>query len=198
MILQLNESQIDKMKLFKPVFIKVQDLTGVPWELTASIWYRESFSVAPPKTIGGSFQFDPPPDQHLIMYLLKSFTPLTADECLEYIKLGINNFQAGALLCACFLRYKVSFKLNIESPDVDIKYAIWSYNGRAYGSPDKSPYVMNGFDENHKDMRMFGTLPDGKGGRIQLRDTDGKLGIVDKRPGAYVVYKQLKSLEEEK
>lgn len=46
---------------------------------------------------------------------------------------------------------------------------------------------MNGLDEAHKDMVLRGTVPDGKGGRKRIE-------IVDKRPGAFTVYKQLKAL----
>ncbi|WP_303674760.1 hypothetical protein [Vampirovibrio chlorellavorus] len=184
---RLSESQIERIRQVKHVFEKVERLTGVPWQAVAAVWYRESFSVTPPKTPGGPFQFDPVLQPETICNLLKFFTRLSSAEIEQYASKGINDFETGALCAACWLRLKTKPVITPEASDEVIKDALYGYNGRAYGGADKSPYVMNGFDQTHRDMVLRGTIPDGRGGRKWVE-------IVDKRPGAFTVYKQLKSL----
>lgn len=184
----LTKHQVEYILTLKHKFQEVEAAIGVPWQAVAAIWTRESFSVAPPKTPGGPFQFDPPLNQHQIRGLLKTFSQLSADKIEEFTKKGTNDFETAAYCCACWLRLKCKPVLTPKSPDADIKDAMYGYNGRAYGSVDNSPYVMNGYDKAHKEMRLIGTIPDGKGGRK-------KINIVDKRPGAFTVYKQLKELK---
>jgi len=183
----LTPSQIRKVQKAYPILKKIQQLTNVPWQAMAAIWYRESFSVSPPKTPGGPWQFDPPPpDQTLYKYLYQ-FTKTTPEEKEAIIKKGINDFYAGGVLAACHLQKKVDGNLTLTSPDDLVKQAIYRYNGAAYGSADKSPYVMNNYDREHMDMRLRGTIPDGHGGRKWI-------DIVDQRPGAFTIYKQLKRI----
>lgn len=184
---RLSEAQIERIRQIKPVFEKVKKLTGVPWQAVAAIWYRESFSVTPPKTPGGPFQFDPVLDTASIRRLLLRFTSIPESQIEKYAHKGMNDFETGALCAACWLRLKTGPIITPAVTDEIIKDAFYGYNGRAYGSADKSPYVMNGFDEMHRDMILKGTIPDGRGGRK-------KVAIIDKRPGAFTVYKQLKSL----
>lgn len=186
-ILGLTDRQIDRIRQVKPVFEKVEKITGVPWEAVAAIWYRESFSVTPPKTQGGPFQFDPIPDKTTLLALLLRFTNLKGKAIDQYVQKGINDFEAGALFAACWLRLKTKLIVTPDVSDEIIKDAFYGYNGRAYGSADRSPYVINGLDPEHSNMVLRGTIPDGQGGRKRVE-------IVDKRPGAFTVYKQLKSL----
>lgn len=184
---RLSESQIERIRQVKHVFEKVEKLTGVPWQVVAAVWYRESFSVTSPKTPGGPFQFDPVLQPVTIRNLLKFFTRLSSSEIEQYARKGINDFETGALCAACWLRLKTGPVITPDVSDEVFKDALYGYNGRAYGGADKSPYVMNGFDEAHRDMVLRGTIPDGRGGRKWVE-------IVDKRPGAFTVYKQLKLL----
>lgn len=184
---RLSEAQIERIRQVKHIFEKVERLTGVPWQAVAAVWYRESFSVTPPKTPGGPFQFDPVLQPETIRNLLKFFTRLSSAEIEQYASKGINDFETSALCAACWLRLKTKPVITPEASDEVIKDAFYGYNGRAYGSVDKSPYVMNGLDTAHKDMVLRGTLPDGKGGRKRV-------AFIDKRPGAFTVYKQLRSL----
>jgi hypothetical protein len=185
--LKLSEAEIARIRQVQPVFEKVQALSGVPWEAVAAIWYRESFSIHPPKTPGGPFQFDPPPSRQTLLALLVRFTRLSGQQIRSYLDKGINDFEAAALFAACWLRMKVKPVITPDVSDEVIREAFYAYNGRAYGSADQSPYVMNGYDAAHHLMRLRGTLPDGRGGRRRV-------SIIDRRPGAFTVYRQLKSL----
>lgn len=187
-LLKLSDAQLERIRQVKHVFEKVEKLTRVPWQAIAAVWYRESFSVTPPKTPGGPFQFDPVLQPATIRNLLKFFTHLPAHEIEHYARKGVNDFETGALCAACWLRLKTKPIITPTVSDDVIKDALYGYNGRAYGSANNSPYVMNGFDEKHMDMMLRGTIPDGKGGRKRIE-------IIDKRPGAFTVYKQLKMLK---
>lgn len=146
-----------------------------------------SFSVTPPRTPGGPFQFDPVLHPDTIRLLLEHFTQLSKYEIERYAQKGVDDFETGALCAACWLRMHTKPVITPDVPDWVIKDAFYGYNGRAYGGADKSPYVMNGFDRDHEDMVLGGTLPDGHGGRKRVH-------FVDKRPGAFTVYRQLKTI----
>lgn len=182
----LNKNELERIRKVKPIFVRAQDLTGVPWQAVAAVWYRESFSVAPPNTPGGSFQFDPVPANSTLEDLLKRYTKLSASERARHVRAGVYNFQAGAIFCACWLRQKTKHMLLLDKSDTAIKDALFGYNGRAYGTADSSPYVMSQADQAHAQMVLRGTIPDktAPGGRRWIE-------VIDKRPGAFVVYRQL-------
>jgi hypothetical protein len=179
--------EIEKIRSAYPMLRNIQGTTGVPWQAMAAIWRRESFSMAAPKTPGGPWQFDPIPSMGTLRGLLSRFTQLSDGEKDRLLALGVNDFYAGGILAACFLRNKTGPVISPECADEVIKDAFYGYNGRKYGSADRSPYVMNGFDKAHYPMRLRGTIPDGKGERIWV-DRE------EKNPGAYTIYKQLKAL----
>lgn len=179
--ISLINDQLSFLIGFKHVFVLAQELTGVPWQLLAGIWTRESFSVAPPKTPGGPMQFDPPLSQSEMLHLLQKYTKLSLDESKVYMKKGINDFETAILCAACFLLEKMGRPIET---DAEVQLAAWKYNGTVGGNPTASPYVYNGFDKDHNGMRLVGTIPDGHGGRK-------KIDIVDHRPGAFTVYMQL-------
>lgn len=193
MSLKLTKDQISKILDNVFVFKMAQRLTGVPWEAVAALWMRESFSVAPPDRVGGQFQFDPPLQRNQMKQLLDRFVlpgSCTQEVKDAIVKCGQSHFQSAAVLAACFLRHKAAHVLTPDADDEAIKDAFYGYNGRKYGSVDKSPYVMNGFDAEHMNMRLRGTVPD-------KRDPSKRVwvDIIDKRPGAFTVYKQLVALD---
>lgn len=184
----LKSEEVKKIQSVKPIFLDVQKATGVPWQAVAAVWYRESFSVASPKTLGGPFQFDPPLPKAHIASILRRFSKLTSTEIEKFAVRGVDDFETGAYCCAAWLRLKCKPVITPGSPDEVIADAFFGYNGRAYASYSKSPYVMNNYDEEHKNMRLKGSIPDGKGGRTWVN-------IIDKRPGALTIYKFLKDEE---
>jgi hypothetical protein len=183
----LHSDPIKKIRSVYPILKKIEEVTQVPWQAMAGIWYRESFSVHPPSRHGGPWQFDPVPSPGCLRGFLNRFTSLSTVEKEDILRKGVNDFYAGGVLAACFFRLKTKPVITPDCPDEVIKDAMYGYNGRKYGSADHSPYVMNGFDEAHYPMRLIGTIPDDKGGRKHV-------DIYDHRPGAFTVYKQLKAL----
>lgn len=171
------------------MFEYVQLVTGVPWEALAAVWYRESYSVALPKRPGGCFQFDPPTRTlEWKAEMLRRFTiGLTEKQREKLIATFGKDFTGDAIWAACVMRNNCKPVITPRASDAVVKDALYGYNGRAYGGVDRSPYVMNGFDAAHDDMRVKGTV----------RRADGSnewVDVVDQKCGAFVVYKQLKAL----
>ena len=188
---QLTTSQIVKVKLNKWAYIYAQSLTGVPWAVIAGVNYRESDLASDHKivkTVGGIYQFDPIPAISIQQDWLRRFSTLPPAQIENWeASLAVDDFLHSSLLCACKLREGIQPVLNKMSPDAVLKEAFWAYNGRAYGSADNSPYVMNNADVAHMGMRIIGSEPDGRGGRIQIN-------TIDERPGAFVVFDQIRKL----
>lgn len=191
---RLTTSEINKIASQKPIFQRAQDVTGVPWRAIATIWYRESFSIAPPThRVGGQFQFDPPLNEKTMRYLLDKYTNLNEEQKIAHIKSGIEYFTSAAVFAACWLRHKANPILTPSASDDDIKDAFYGYNGRAYKDADHSPYVMNYADEDHYEMRIYGTVRNAHGNNVRLKDKDGRDGVPNTQIGALVVYRQLKT-----
>ncbi|HEY9678694.1 MAG TPA: hypothetical protein V6C76_11835 [Drouetiella sp.] len=185
--LRLNDAQIRLIFTKKPVFQHAQNVTGVPWQAIASIWFRESSLQERVGRIGGPFQFDPPLNAKQMTNLLEQFTHLDNATRQDLIKKGINDFASAAIFCACWLRKSSRYPINPSASDEAIKDCFYGYNGRKYKSVDESAYVMNGYDLQHEHLHIKGTLPD-HGKRIYIDKEDP-------RPGAFTVYKQLKALD---
>lgn len=163
-----------------PILKRVEERTGVPWQMLAAIWLRESSCQKNLTTLGGPFQFDPVPNYNQLRDLLKDYSkvPLSDVEALVYR--GVNDFEAAATFAACFIKKKMYPEAIYPGMSDEVaKEALWCYNGKAYGSADRSPYVMNGYDADHRDMKVRGTI-------------NGKwVESVDTNPGAFVVYSLL-------
>lgn len=190
MLLKATEQQILKILLQKKTFQRAEELTGVPWQAIAAVWFRESMSVSLPKRPGGCFQFDPPTRSLAWKELmLKQYAPSVTGEVKRLmIESFGKSFIMDAIWAACIMRNNCKPKITPKASDEDIKQALYGYNGAAYGSVERSPYVMNGYSPAHKDLVIRGTVkrPDG---------TDEWVEHVDTRPGAFNVYKQLKAIQ---
>lgn len=184
---RLNKAQLDHLRSQQAIFQAVEQATGVPWEAIAAIWYRETNSVAPPKDrVGGPFQFDPPPSDNRIAFLLDTYSTLSREEKLDIIAKGVDDFRSGAFVAACHGRDRCNPKITPNATDSDIKDFFWGYNGKAYGSAEKSPYVFNGYDTARDGMILSGTVRDKNGNKVRIKPRP------EQRPGAFIVYKQLK------
>jgi hypothetical protein len=196
-LVRLSDAEIETIKANKPTLRAAEDIVKVPWQMLAAVWFREHGL-----TMGNNpFQFDPPPTHQKIIGLLQSYTDY------KPLKYSIDDFPFAAILAACELRSKCryplvmvqnfqqafpeDYKLGDSTPksvqvisnnpsDEMVADAFYGYNGRAYGSnPFNSPYVANELDELHHNMHFRG------------EDNGQWIDIIDKRPGAFVVYKQL-------
>lgn len=189
----LSSDQVKKIVAVKNVFTASSTFTGVPWQAVASIWYRESFSLTPPKTPGGPFQFDPVPPALILCDWLQLYAGLDTNKKSDMIIIhdlctgGINTFSTAAVFAACWLRHKCHFDLAKDHSDKAVMDAFYGYNGRAFGPyPQSSPYVYNNFDLQHTNMVMRGSIPS-PGSKTGRRF----ISVIDRRPGAFTVYRQL-------
>jgi hypothetical protein len=189
----LNPEQVKKIVSVKNILERAQHFTDVPWQAVAAVWYRESFSIASPITPGGPFQFDPRPPVLILGDWLVVYAGLNPDSKSDSIIMhnlctgGVNDFACAAIFAACWLCHQCRYSLKIDHSDVAIKDAFYGYNGRAWGPhPESSPYVYNNFDLLHTNMTIRGSIPDphSKTGRRFI-------SMIDRRPGAFTVYRQL-------
>ena len=162
----------------KPDYIAAANKTKVPWQALAAIHYREAGN-SPSKDLqagnpigGGGSQFASYPHG----------APKSIEQSAEYAAEELISKASGGV---------VKKPVNVPSPEADaMKDALFGYNGRAnvYAaqaaslgfSADKqpyegSPYVMNSYDDKHKNMKMI------------TRDFGGLDGT-DTRLGAFTLY----------
>jgi hypothetical protein len=177
-------------KLYK----KAAEITEVPPHFLAALHYRESaFKMSSPGP-GGPLQFDPPLTQKRIQQLLKDYTALNTKSIIVFTHKGQDNLFVALVLAGCFIQAKLKYdgknflkkEMKPATHQGLLMRAFELYNGTAYGSCWKSPYVVNMLDKNHRDMRIRGTVID----RYGIRR---KVDIIDRRPGAYTVFNFLDS-----
>lgn len=149
---------------------------GVPWEMIAALHYREhTFGRSDPNG-EGPFQLTTYYNQ------IQSGNPPTY-KGKPVTMAEIRDFGTSARLAADILKQKTGGGLSASPSDATVKDAFWGYNGRAYGSADRSPYVMNNFDDQHKRMRISGFV----------RGV-GQISATDTKDGAFTVYYLLRYL----
>lgn len=181
-----------KYKSLSKLYEKASEITNVPAYFLAALHYRENaFRVKSPGP-GGPFQFDPPLSQKRIRQLLTDYTMLQTKTIEAFINKGQNNIFVAMVLAGCFVQAKLKYdnkpflkkKMNSSDNKHLIMRAFELYNGTAYGSYWRSPYVVNMLDKKHNYMRIRGTYIDRYGVRRRVN-------TVDKRPGAYTVFNLL-------
>lgn len=178
-------------RLYK-VYKKAAEYANVPPHFLAALHYREhAFSCSTPGP-GGPMQFDPPLSQKRITQLLSDYTALPNNMVKQLAAKGQDNFFVALVLAGCFVQAKLKYdhkpflnkEMQSDTHQELLMRAFELYNGTAYGSPWKSPYVSNMLDDKHQNMRIRGTYIDRHGIRRRVN-------VIDKRPGAYTVFKYL-------
>ena len=180
----LNGAQIDAVRRWLPLYLEAQAKIGVPWTLLAALHYRESNFGARTQRVGGPFQFDPPlsPAQVRAYGARYGISDLTDPE---------TDVRTGVLCAAAFLQGKVAAlgraALTPQSTEEACADAAWSYNGRAYGSWQNSPYVNND-PQRGRQLHIRGTVPDLKDPRKRVR-----VDQPDTRPGVLAVMREVRA-----
>jgi len=177
----LSSTQLARVQQFLPLYLEGQRRIGVPWALLAAIHYRESNLQDSAERAGGPMQFDP---------------PLSGDLVRRFgAKYGISDLgdpetdARTAILCAAaFLQGKAAQLAKVLKPDssiTDIADVAFSYNGRGYGTWQRSPYVSND-PQNGVQMRITGSVPDSNNPSIRVR-----IDRPDTRPGVLAIIREL-------
>lgn len=174
---------VANIQKLQPDYEKAAQATGVPWQLLAAIHYRES-NNNPNSDLQAGNPIGGPYTQSSTDYAFYGF-PKTMEQSAEI---------AAKHLIASSKSGIVKKPINTGSPDAEaIKDTLFSYNGRAsqYAQQaaalgfdqakqpyEGSPYVMNNFDDLHKNMKIITT-------------DHGPLDGIDTRFGAFTVYARL-------
>lgn len=137
----IPKQSFESIKKNTGIYQEAAKVANLPWQMIAGVHFRETNnSRVTPKTNT---------DDGVYQIITKNY-PYPAGETLTD-----EQFLQETIDAAKFIQGKVENKLTTTTNDANlIKDAFWGYNGRAYGSFDKSPYVMNNFDENHENMKM--------------------------------------------
>lgn len=178
----LNSDQLGRVQRFLPFYLEAQQKIGVPWAMLAALHYRESNLGSSTDRVGGPLQFDPPlsPDQVRRYGAAWKIPDLGDPE---------DDIRTALLCAAAFVQAKAASisgqLLNPDSLPSLIADVAWSYNGRAYGDWQHSPYVNN--DPQHGvQLHIRGTVPNkhdpNKRDRIDQPDT---------RPGVLAVMREV-------
>lgn len=179
----LTPDQLTAAQRWQPLYLEAERKIGVPWRLLAALHYRESNFGARTARVGGPFQFDPPlsPAQVREFAAKYGIQDLTSPE---------SDVRTGVLCAAAFVQAKVAKQgaaaLTPGSTEAQCADAAWSYNGRAYGSWQRSPYVSND-PQNGVQLRIVGTVPN-------LKDPSkrDRIDQPDTRPGVLAVMRELR------
>ncbi len=179
----LKSSQLQRVQQFLPLYLEGQRRIGVPWALLAAIHYRESDLQGSAERVGGPMQFAPPLSGDLVRRFGAKYG--IAD-------LGDPETDARtAILCAAaFLQGKAAQLAKVLKPDsaeAEIADVAFSYNGRGYGTWQRSPYVSND-PQNGVQMRITGTVPDKNNPSIRVR-----IDRPDTRPGVLAIIRELRA-----
>lgn len=178
----LPSGVISSLEKLKPTYEKVATTTGVPWQLLAAIHYRES-NNNPNQDLQAGNPFGGPYTRSSSDY--SNGKPQNLEQSIEI---------AAKHLIASSHTGVVKKPINVPAPDSEaVKDTLYSYNGRAapyaqqaaslgFNSKTQpyegSPYVMNNYDELHKNMRIITT-------------DNGPVDGVDTRLGAFTIYSRL-------
>ena len=160
----------------KDLYVYAQQQTGVPWLALAAIHYREG-SMTPGTSIFNG--------QKLGNYKNVDGIMLSADAKTDAVS------AANHLLKNAKSIYGADISSSVTAETLGQSFLSYNRGGmyKAWNKTWKdSPYVMNGFDESHMDMKWIDADSYVKPGGRQVNSVSGS---TDSRPGALAVYKYL-------
>ncbi|MBF0493449.1 MAG: hypothetical protein HQM15_11820 [Deltaproteobacteria bacterium] len=140
----LQSKDLDLIQKNYPAYKQAEQKTDVNWRVLAAIHLRETNLSQAAGTKHNPFQFDGIYKSKISGNLLQD--AITAGNILQ-TKTQVENAHYGL---------KAVDPLRAEQMDGEnLRQAIFRYNGPIYGSPEKSPYVMNAWDEEHQAMPIY-------------------------------------------
>lgn len=139
---KISADILAKMNTNKEAYFKAAEKYKIPWQMLAAVHYAESGSdpgldMQAGNPVGTS---GPQVDDSYTIYGVPRTLEASAEHAAHEMIDKVDSGTTGK-------------KLNIKNPsDAAVKDAFYGKNGRAYGSANNSPYVMNYFDEAHANM----------------------------------------------
>lgn len=181
-VIRNNRQILNRISENSIVYKRVAEQQNIPWEVLASIHYREhSNNPTNPSNGQGPYQLES---------LHGAIVANGGSTMVAGRRITLNDIQQfiSATEVTAFVLEKVYLRSSLTSTPSDetVKKAFLYYNAGPASSmqPDDSSYVMNNFDQEHYHMRIRGTVDHG---RVRV---DG----VDTRDGAFTVYYLLRYL----
>jgi len=168
-----NQELMRRLEQNRLIYEEAAKKTGVDWKIIAAIHYREAGMSSSHSTVSGEKLGHENPDNK----------KMTCHSLLESAIETGNIFKRNLQFA-----YKREYSLDQET----LERGFLAYNrGGSYAarnvSPDKSPYVLNFYNENYDNM----VWPDSEAEPTNLR------GQVNQMYGAFTVYKILEQAEVE-
>lgn len=151
----IDPGALEAINKLRPVYEEVAGQKALPWPLLAAIDYRENNNNPDRSTLSGEPIGTPNPDN----------PGRTTTSKKQSVELAADHVKAMASSV-----YGVT--LTATSTEDDVKNALLAYNrGYIYksagASADQSPYVMNQWDEAHRDMTWPGISGEPLAGRTE-------------------------------
>lgn len=168
----LSNDIIERIKNNKDIYLLSSAAENIPWEIIAALHFREANNDPNRSPLSGEVIGTTNPDN-------PDNTCYTLQECSDKAARHIKGMALGV--------YNVALGINT---DEELKNAFLAYNrGYRYTwcgyTYDDSPYVMNQFDDAHKDM----VFPPAHNSLHPSGDACETVpGIKDARNGAFTVY----------
>lgn len=158
---KMDAAGLARIEALKPVYQEASAKTKVPWQVYAAIDYREDNNDPNKSMLGGEPLGQPAVDSGKTPYT-KLESILMGDEILKGLAKGV---------------YGVDVTQPLDADKLQKAFIVYNrgYSYKNAGtSPDKSPYVMNQYDDAHKDM-VFPSIP---GETLAGRKETGRLGAL--------------------
>jgi hypothetical protein len=179
----LPNDVVSSINKLQSVYQQAAQATGVPWQLLAAVHYREAGN-SPNQDLQAGNPIGGPYNAFSGDYTTYGH-PKTLEESAEIAAKHLIASANGGI---------VNKPINVDAPDPEaIKDVLFSYNGRAEAYAQQaatlgfdpktqpyegSPYVMNNFDQVHRNMKI-------------ITHDFGGLDGVDTRFGAFTIYSKL-------
>ncbi|GEM_PF-3285309 len=139
---EIRKADLDRIQKNYPAYKEAEVKTGVNWKILAAIHFRESSLGRTAKN--NPFQFHGSLEKLATGNLLQD--AISSGEILQK-KSQVMSKKPGLVRTA-----------PLKPDQVDgnnVRKAIFLYNGPIYKTPENSPYVMNGLDEEHRNMKIY-------------------------------------------
>jgi hypothetical protein len=167
----------------KPLYESVAKEYGIPWQALAAVHYREADCDPNKSSMSGEELGSENPDNHQVYTTLEESLKASAAHLKEMAKsvyqVELNENPDDASLGWAFLAYNRGYLYKLGKGCANPSCSrLKDCPGQAGTPYDKSPYVVNFIDENHKNMPWNGCL-------------DSGWTFKDPRAGALTIYKLL-------
>jgi len=173
----IDQATMDKINQNKSTYEAAAKKAGIPWEMIAAVHYREGSCNPKKSPVNGEELGTPNSDYGTLKEAAEASANLLKNRAKSVYNKNLNESPDDDTVGYAFLAYKRGY---MYRDGLDKNGKPCPNQAQVKNTPyDKSPYVMNGFDDQHQNMKWNGCI-------------DGGMTHVDKKLGALTIYKALK------